>query len=93
MNLGWNVCEKIAREYRGDGDDQALSSGNNAAICAAIDFAIAVLEGDELKDTPDGIGAESEQLTAQHIRTRYACGALSALRALSQHFIILPAGE
>jgi len=41
----------------------------------------------------DGVGVESEQLTAQHKRVASAEGVLSVDLALSQHFIIFSFGE
>ena len=52
-----------------------------------------VFEGEKLKDTPDGVGVDSVQLSAQHKRDASARSDLSLLRALSQHFILFSFGE
>ncbi|MGB7070660.1 MAG: hypothetical protein WBD22_14300 [Pyrinomonadaceae bacterium] len=51
-----------------------------------------MFDGEKLKDAPDEVGVELEQLTAQHNRDACAAGVLSLLFALSQHFIICPRG-
>ena len=45
-------------------------------------------DGEKLTESPDDVGAESEQLSAQHNRAAVAACDLSLLLALSQHSII-----
>lgn len=66
-----------------------VSFGNNAAICSAIDLEIWAFDGEKLSDALEGVGTDSEQLTAQHKPAEVAAGDPSLLFALSQHFIIL----
>ena len=88
MYLCWSVREIISREYCGVVEDWAFFFGNNAAISSAIDFEIAIFDGEKLNDMLDGVGVEFEQLTEQHKRAASAAGVISLLLALSQHFII-----
>ena len=45
-------------------------------------------DGEKLTESPDDVGAESEQLRAQHNSATVAVCDLSLLLALSQHSII-----
>ena len=45
-------------------------------------------DGEKLNESPEDVGAESEQLRAQHNRAADAACDLSLLLALSQHSII-----
>ena len=93
MYLGWNVRQRISREYWGDVESRAFAFGNKDAICSAINFGIVAVEGEKLNDALDGVGVEPEQFSAQHKRAILASGVLSLLFALLQHFIMRPLGE
>lgn len=90
MYLGCRVRGMILRvDSEEGGDNCCVLFENNAAICSAIDFEIVIFDGEKLNDALDGVGTDSEQLTAQHKSAAFAAGDLSLLFALSQHFIIL----
>ena len=58
-----------------------------------MDLELFKADGKKLNEPAEDVGADSEQLTAQHKRDASAAGVLSLLFALSQHFIILLFGE
>ncbi len=93
MNLGWGPRGSISREHLSGDASWVERTGNKAASCSAIERGIEPFEGEKLNDTPEGVGVESEQLTAQHNRAASAIGERSLPLALSQHFIILSFGE
>ena len=88
MNLGWNFPGRILCKYSGAAASRSERTGNKLAIWSAIDLEIVAMEGEKLNDAPDGAGADSEQLTAQHNRAASAIGERSLLFARLQHFII-----
>lgn len=53
-----------------------------------MDLEIVKLHGEKLNEPAEEVGADSEQLTAQHNRVASAAGVVSLLFALSQHSII-----
>ena len=94
MYLGCRVRGMILRvDSEEGGDNCCVLFENNAAICSAIDFELIIFDGEKLNDALDGVGTDSEQLTAQHKAAAFAAGVPSLLFALSQHFIILPLNE
>lgn len=74
MYLGWNVREMALRENWSGADPRIIDGGNNAAICSAIDFEIAIFEGEKLNNVLDGAGADSEHFRPQHKPATLASG-------------------
>ena len=61
-----------------------------SAICLDMDSLTMSADGAALNDVFEDVGAESEQLNRQQSWAALTSADLSWLRALSQHFIILP---
>jgi len=93
MNLGWNVRGRVSREKRDDAGSRSLRLGESCSIWPAMDLELFKADGTKLNEPAEDVGADSEQLTAQHKRDASAAGVFSLLFALSQHFIILLFGE
>ena len=68
MNFGWSFPGRTSRAYSCVAAGGFAGTGNKAAIWSAIDCEIVAFDGEKLNDMPDGVGIDSEQLTAQHKR-------------------------
>ena len=87
MYAGWKVLGREGREYSSAIDRDPFPRVRRVQIWLAIDCETMRPVGEELK-TPDGVGADSEQFSAQHKRVALTCGVCSVPFALMQHFII-----
>ena len=86
--MGRNVGETTGHSYACKTRGTCRAVANRLLNFAKMESSMATDDGEKLTESPDDVGAESEQLSAQHNRAAVAACDLSLLLALSQHSII-----